>query len=58
RGERSVRAGAINLEIGVDGGTKVVWDLHLLRDGLTEGEDESNDLSEDKFRDDSDVVGG
>ncbi|GKE07716.1 hypothetical protein Tco_1411267, partial [Tanacetum coccineum] len=32
--------------------------LHLLRDGPEESEDESNDLSEDEPKDDSDVVGG
>ncbi|GKF42136.1 hypothetical protein Tco_0125478, partial [Tanacetum coccineum] len=37
-------------------GTKVVGNLHLLRDGLEKGEDESNDLSEDEPKDDSDVV--
>ncbi|GKC58789.1 hypothetical protein Tco_1086387 [Tanacetum coccineum] len=58
RGGRSTRVGAIDLETGVDNGTKVVRDLHLLRDGPAEGEDESNDLSEDESRDDFDVVGG
>ncbi|GJS51387.1 hypothetical protein Tco_0624749 [Tanacetum coccineum] len=56
RGGRSARAGAIDLETGVDDGTKVAGDLHLLQDGPVEGEDESNDLSEDEPRDDSDVV--
>ncbi|GJV24698.1 hypothetical protein Tco_1377393 [Tanacetum coccineum] len=45
-GGRSTGAGAIDLETGVDDSTSVVGDLHLLRDGLAEGEDESNDLSE------------
>ncbi|GKG60605.1 hypothetical protein Tco_0614167, partial [Tanacetum coccineum] len=58
RGGRSTRAGAIDLETGVGDGTKVVGDLHLLRDGPVEGEDKSNDLSEDESKDDSDVVGG
>nr|GFC26819.1 hypothetical protein [Tanacetum cinerariifolium] len=50
------RSWAINLKTGVDDGTKVLGDLHLLRDGPTEGKDESNDLSEDESRDDSNVV--
>ncbi|GKG58827.1 hypothetical protein Tco_0594597, partial [Tanacetum coccineum] len=57
-GGRSARARAINLETRVDDGTKVVRDLHLLRDGPAEGEDESNDLSKDEPREDSNVVGG
>nr|GEZ65406.1 hypothetical protein [Tanacetum cinerariifolium] len=40
-----------------DDGTKVVEDLHLLRDGLAKGKDESKDLSKDESRDDFDVVG-
>ncbi|GKG63225.1 hypothetical protein Tco_0638872, partial [Tanacetum coccineum] len=35
---------------GVDKGTKVVGDLHLLQDGPAESEDESNDLSKDESR--------
>ncbi|GJY78979.1 hypothetical protein Tco_0484780 [Tanacetum coccineum] len=53
RGGRSARAGANDLKTGVDNGTKVAGDLHLLRDGPAEGKDESNDLSEDEPRDDS-----
>ncbi|GKD03353.1 hypothetical protein Tco_1178327 [Tanacetum coccineum] len=56
RGGRSARLGAIDLKTRVDNGTKVVRDLHLLRDGLAEGKDESNDLVENESRDDSDVV--
>ncbi|GJZ92044.1 hypothetical protein Tco_0664109 [Tanacetum coccineum] len=43
--------------LGVDDGTEVVGDLHFLRDGLEESEEESNDLSKNKYRDDFDVVG-
>ncbi|GKE75850.1 hypothetical protein Tco_1537891, partial [Tanacetum coccineum] len=57
-GKRSARVGAIDLKIGVDDGTEVVGDLHLLQDGPIESEDESNDLSEDEYKDDSDVDSG
>ncbi|GKF13447.1 hypothetical protein Tco_0054909, partial [Tanacetum coccineum] len=57
-GKRSAGVRAIDLETCVGDGTEAVLDLHLLRDGLEEGGDESNDLSEDEPKDDSDVVGG
>ncbi|GJZ69122.1 hypothetical protein Tco_0632672 [Tanacetum coccineum] len=57
-GKGLTRVGAIDLESCVGDGNKAVRDLHLLRDSPEEGEDESNDLSEDEPKDDSDVVGG
>ncbi|GJT20230.1 hypothetical protein Tco_0878936 [Tanacetum coccineum] len=43
---------------GVDDGTESTGDLHLLRDGPAECEDECRGLSDESPDDDSDVVGG
>ncbi|GKG31713.1 hypothetical protein Tco_0426663, partial [Tanacetum coccineum] len=57
-GKRSARARANDLTTGVDDGTELTGDLHLLRDGLEECEDECSCLSDESPDDDSDVVGG
>ncbi|GKE22940.1 hypothetical protein Tco_1434452 [Tanacetum coccineum] len=57
-GKRSARVGANDLITGVDDGTKSTGDLHLLRDGPTECEDECSGLSDESLDDDSDVVSG
>ncbi|GJW05895.1 hypothetical protein Tco_1568318 [Tanacetum coccineum] len=57
-GKRSTRVGANDLITGIDDGTESTGDLHLLRDGLAECEDECSGLSDESPDDDSDVVGG
>ncbi|GKB80381.1 hypothetical protein Tco_0947276 [Tanacetum coccineum] len=57
-GKRSARVGANDPITSVDNGTESTRDLHLLRDGLAECEDECRGLSDESPVDDSDVVGG
>ncbi|GKF86159.1 hypothetical protein Tco_0253986, partial [Tanacetum coccineum] len=44
--------------IGLDDGTESTGDLHLLRNGPAECEDECRGLSDESPDDDSDVVSG
>ncbi|GJX68016.1 hypothetical protein Tco_0303743 [Tanacetum coccineum] len=57
-GKRSTWVGANDLITGVDDGIESTRDLHLLRDGPAECEDEWSGLSDESPDDDSDVVGG
>ncbi|GJT46644.1 hypothetical protein Tco_0955359 [Tanacetum coccineum] len=57
-GKRLARVGSNDPITSVDDGTESTGDLHLLRDGPTECEDECRGLSDESPNDDSDVVGG
>ncbi|GKD78059.1 hypothetical protein Tco_1340680, partial [Tanacetum coccineum] len=57
-GKRSARVGSNDPITGVDDGTELIGDLHLLRDGPAEYEDECRGLFDESPDDDSDVVGG
>ncbi|GKG30831.1 hypothetical protein Tco_0423319, partial [Tanacetum coccineum] len=57
-GKRSALVGANNPINSVDNGTESTGDLHLLRKGLAECEDECRGLSDEFPNDDSDVVSG
>ncbi|GKG19019.1 hypothetical protein Tco_0376118, partial [Tanacetum coccineum] len=56
--KRSARVGSNDPITGVDDGTESIRDLHLLRYGPAECEDECRGLSDESPNDDSDVVGG
>ncbi|GKD73812.1 hypothetical protein Tco_1332094 [Tanacetum coccineum] len=57
-GKRSVRVGANDPITGLNDGTESTGDLHLLRDGLAECEDECRGLSDESPDDDFNVVSG
>ncbi|GKG51882.1 hypothetical protein Tco_0544520, partial [Tanacetum coccineum] len=54
-GKSSARVGANDPITSVDDGTESTGDLHLLRDGPAECEDECSGLSNESPDDDSDV---
>ncbi|GJU66152.1 hypothetical protein Tco_1252411 [Tanacetum coccineum] len=57
-GKRSARVGANDPITGIDDSTESPRDLHLLRDGPAECEDQCRGLSDESPDDDFDVVGG
>ncbi|GKG28861.1 hypothetical protein Tco_0416226, partial [Tanacetum coccineum] len=57
-GKRLARVGGNDPVTGMDNGTELTGDLHLLRDGPAECEDKCMGLSDESPDDDSDVVGG